>query len=152
MKVVVTLTKEFFREHPKAGKPTHFAKSVKEGIKIHTCRDNYEYWAKKIEALKAANGTLCIREWSGKPYRSPQDTIEEIPSERVHVSTLTLTRLPGARYEAIVDGKEIDIRALATNDGFSDVRDFTAFLNPVFKMHGENTVKLAIIHFNEFEY
>lgn len=152
MNVVVILSKVYFSEHPKAGQPTNFAELVKSGKKIHTCRDNRDYWVKKIEALKDADGTLCIREWTGKPYRSPQGTIAEIPASTAHVSTLTLTRCPKSRYVATIEGREIDIRTLAHNDGFSDVKDFTAFLDPIFNMHGENTVELAIIHFNEFTY
>lgn len=48
MKVVVMLTKRFFDDHPRAGEETHFADLVREGKKIHTCRDNPEYWVKKI--------------------------------------------------------------------------------------------------------
>lgn len=161
MKVVVTLTKQFFNGHPRAGQPTDFADLVRSGKKIHTCRDNYDYWARKIEALKDAGGTLCIREWSGKPYRSPQDTIVEIPAESVHVSKLKLTRLSfdgptsGTHYHAysaIVNGKHIKIEDVAKHDGFTSERDFVAFLDPLFSKYQSTDIHLAIIHFNEFNY
>ena len=161
MKVVVTLTKQFFSKHPRAGEETQFASLVKAGKKIHTCRDNYDYWASKIEALKAAGGTLCVREWSGRPYRSPQDTIVEIPAERVHVSKLKLTRIsldgptPGTHYHAysaIVNGKNVRIEEVARHDGFECERDFVAFLDPLFDRDNTNTEYLAIIHFTDFNY
>lgn len=161
MKVVVTLTKEFFKGHPRAGQSTCFAMMVREGVKIHTCRDNAEYWTKKIEMLKSADGTLCIREWSGRPYRSPQDTIVEIPAETVHVSKLKLTRItqPGPsvgtfyhNYAAKVNGKSVRIEEIAGHDGFTSSRDFVAFLDPLFSKYQSTDIHLAIIHFNEFNY
>ena len=161
MKVVVTLTKEFFKGHPRAGQSTLFARMVREGVKIHTCRDNAEYWTKKIEMLKSAGGTLCIREWSGKPYRSPQDTIAEIPAETVHVSHLKLTRLtfdgPTKEtryhsYSAMVNGKNVRVLEIANNDGFVNERDFVAFLDPLFDKYKVSTIHLAIIHFTDYKY
>ena len=161
MKVVVTLTKQFFNGHPRAGQPTDFADLVRSGKKIHTCRDNADYWSGKIEALRDAGGTLCIREWSGKPYRSPQDTIVEIPAESVHVSKLKLTRItqPGPsvgtfyhNYAAKVNGKSVRIEEIAEHDGFTSSRDFVAFLDPLFSKYQSTDIHLAIIHFNEFNY
>lgn len=161
MKVVVTLTKQFFNGHPKAGQPTDFANLVRSGKKIHTCRDNADYWSGKIEALKDAGGTLCIREWSGKPYRSPQDTIVEIPAETVHVSQLKLWRHSyiGAfdhkqhnDYSAMVDGKDVRLVDIAYNDGFWNEHDFVAFLDPLFNKYQSTDIHLAIIHFTDFNY
>jgi len=84
-KVVVMLTKVFFSEHPKSGQETHFADLVKAGKKIHTCRDNFNYWAEKIASLKRTGGVLSVRQWSGKPYRSPQEIVVEIPASKVGV-------------------------------------------------------------------
>lgn len=161
MKVVVMLTKVFFREHPKGGQDTHFADLVRNGGKIHTCRDNPEYWIKKIERLKAAGGTLSIREWEGKPYRSPQDTVMEISSEVVHVSVLKLTRLTfdgptsGCHYHtysAIVGNRHVLTEEIAKNDGFDNEHDFLAFLDPLFDKYQSETIRLAIIHFTDFRY
>lgn len=155
MKVIVTLTKEYFYQHRKAGQPTGFAESVKNGSKIHTCRDNYDYWAAKIEALQKSGGNLCIREWSGKPYKDKQVTILEVPAETAAVQPLYLHQTP-AGYMAYVetDGgtkKRVGIEQLAANDGFTDAADFTDFFKPLFKPC-ENVIKLAIIHFTPFRY
>lgn len=161
MKVVVTLTKKFFDQHPRAGQPTWFADAVKAGVKIHTCRDNYDYWVKKVEALKDADGTLCIREWTGRPFRSPQGTIKEIPAATVHVSQLKLCRhsYVGAfdhkqhnDYSAVVDGEDVRLVDIAYNDGFWNERDFTAFIDPLFAKYDTDTITLAIIHFTPYRY
>ena len=161
MKLVVTLTKQYFKSHPKAGEPTQFADMVRNGSKIHTCRDNADYWIGKIESLKATGGTLCIREWSGRPYRSPQDTVMEISSEVVHVSVLKLTRLTfdgptsGCHYHtysAIVGNRHVLTEEIAKNDGFDNENDFLAFLDPLFDKYQSETIRLAIIHFTDFRY
>ena len=138
MKLVVTLTKQYFKSHPKAGEPTQFADMVRGGSKIHTCRDNADYWIGKIESLKATGGTLCIREWSGRPYRSPQDTVMEI----CHYHT----------YSAIVGNRHVLTEEIAKNDGFDNEHDFLAFLDPLFDKYQSETIRLAIIHFTDFRY
>jgi uncharacterized protein YjhX (UPF0386 family) len=154
MKVIVTLTKEYFYQHRLSGQPTGFAEAVKNGKKIHTCRDNYEYWSAKIEALRQADGKLCIREWSGKPYRDKQNTIAEVPAETAAVQPLYIHMTPSG-YMAYVetdDGtkKRVGIEQLAANDGFSDAADFIDFFNPL--LNRESVIKLAIIHFTPFRY
>lgn len=162
MKAVVTLTKKFFDAHPAlAGQPTGFANMVRSGKKIHTCRQNFLYWSAKIEALKAANGVLCIREWSGRPYRSPQDTIIEIPASAVGVERLVLTkgkhhvepyRHTITYHRATVEGKEVDIAELARNDGFDNAIDYTDFFKPLFDEAEDGSIEMAILHFTTFRY
>ncbi len=161
MKVVVTLTKKFFDQHPRAGQPTGFADAVKAGTKIHTCRDNYDYWVKKIDTLKDADGILCIREWTGKPYRSPQGTIKETPAAMVAVSKLELTkgkhRVEPYRhsveyYRATVDGVPVDVETLARNDGFTSAKDYVGFFTPLFDKAADGRIEMAIIHFTPYRY
>ena len=161
MKAVVMLTKVFFEGHPKAGQETCFAELVREGKKVHTCRDNYEYWQKKIDKLKTEGGMLCIRQWTDKPYRSPQETIAEIPADEVAVSKLTITKnqhrvLPYKHtmtyITAYVDGRQTNIETLAANDGFTRTKDFVAFISPLFDKYHSDTITLAIIHFKPHIY
>lgn len=161
MKAVVMLTKILFDGHPMAGQETKFADSVKAGKKIHTCRDNYDYWSKKIGKLTAEGGTLCLRQWTAKPYRSPQETIAEIPADQVGVCKLEVKRYEHrvepyrhtvTCYQATVDGQPADIDEIAKNDGFTQTRDFTAFIAPLFDKYKSDTITLAIIHFNKYRY
>ena len=160
MKAVVMLTKVFFEGHPKAGRPTNFSDSVRAGKKIHTCRDNAGYWTKKIETLKTQGGTLSVREWQDKPYRSPQVVVAGFPATEVGVSELVLTRttphnLPHSKYteyQAKIGDRCIDINELYKNDGFTDPADFLAFIDPLFDKYNSDTITLAIIHFNNYRY
>lgn len=162
MKVVVILTKRFFDGHPRAGEETHFADLVRDGKKIHTCRDNADYWCNKIERLKAAGGTLSIREWEGKPYRSRQITIADIPAEQVDVQRLTVQRAyvhilnsnaePLVGYRATINDKLVPMKELATNDGFDRERDFEDFIDPLFDKYHSDTITLAVIYFNNYRY
>lgn len=161
MKAVVMLTKFFFDGHPRAGEDTNFAELVREGVKVHTCRDNFEYWQKKIDKLKKEGGTLSVRQWTEKPYRSPQETIIEIPTDEVAVSKLTFTRnkhrvLPYTHeltyITAYVDDRQTNIETLANNDGFTRTRDFVAFISPLFDKYHSDTITLAIINFKQYIY
>jgi hypothetical protein len=107
--LVVLLSKTYFPQHPKAGKPTMFCEKVLNefyadkrilpvdsgnhapNYKKHTCRKNFEYWSEKVEKLKAENGVLSVRELIGKPYQKPgQNTIIDIPAKDIEVQKLTL--------------------------------------------------------------
>jgi hypothetical protein len=173
MKAVVLLSKTFFSQHPKAGKPTYFKEkvlarqmtvkrptlniklTVPDGSeikerKIHTCRANYEYWKEKIDRLKAEGGVLGIRQWSGKPYRSPQETIINISAETVGVQKLTI-EYGKQKFIPSVDNKIIHLPELAANDGL-DTYDFIDWFKPVFETERKEILDFAIIHFTKFRY
>jgi hypothetical protein len=130
MKAVVLLSKTFFPQHPMAGYLTYFFEKVTgfQGNaykKIHTCRSNYDYWKKKIDRLKAKGGVLSVRQWSEAPYRSPQETIIDIPAEIVGVQKLEL------RAEKIVVYNEL------LNDDFTE------------KTNEEGKKIVSVKHYNE---
>jgi hypothetical protein len=175
MKAVVLLSKTFFPQHPKAGKPTFFAEKVDNNFrslpvvisgevtnnKIHTCRSNYEYWKKKINRLKAEDGVLSVRRWNASPYRSPHETIIDIPAEIVDVQRLVFCNSNIERpfvdrknvlFGIEAESKRINLETLATNDGLS-VEDFIAWFKPAFeKRKNADILDFAIIHFTTFRY
>lgn len=90
---VITLSQVFPTWHKRAGEPTKFraaflsgqtcSKCKKRnpamctgecfsGLKIHTIRANYPLWLKRITEVQQGKAVLSVRQWSGKPYRSPQ--------------------------------------------------------------------------------
>ncbi|MDR0575625.1 MAG: hypothetical protein LBG96_16660 [Tannerella sp.] len=167
MKVVVILSKAFPPKHPKAGWETDFSLRVKCGQalsdgardcgfpycglcrlynergKIHTCRIDYDYWKKRINRLKEVGGVLSVRQWSGVPFRSRQETIVDIPAEYVGIQRAVFTEeMEGAHIADDI----VFVEELADNDGLSS-EDFLAW----FKDHDPSR-PLAVIHFTKFRY
>lgn len=178
----IMLSKTFFPQHYRAGQPTGFAELVRKGVKRHTCRANYDYWKDRIATLQKRNGTLSLRQWSGKPYEKGSHTerILDVPASMVEVQRLVLMRTPsedieptyeehdgtfvrvqGYEYTAEVEGHPCDVGTIAKNDGLS-LEDFKAWFNPVFDEYeakgGEasepkrTALTFAIIHFTTFRY
>lgn len=125
-KIVITLSRVFPVTHSRHGEPTGFAEKLASGEKKHTIRRNYDLW--KVNAKKMGRGgyALSIRQWSGRPYNSPQVEVLEVnkhfgvqPIEiYYHADNDTIT--------AKIDGREwldADCYEIAKNDGLS-VQDF----------------------------
>jgi hypothetical protein len=119
--------------------------------KIHTCRANYGYWEKKIARLKEAGGVLSVRQWSDKPYRSPQETIIDIPAEIVGVQKLRLVLCNDKSLLTSVDGKSLLTSIVAKNDGLW-AQDYIDWFAPVFRKEQKEVLDFAIIHFTKFRY
>ena len=161
MKAILTLSKKFFPAHFRSGEETNFKEKLLRGEKIHTCRMNYWYWSNKISRIIDSDGVLSIRQWSDKPYRSPQEIVKDIPAYIVGVQKLKLTRYLETRavvFYASVDGESVSIEDLARNDGLTQ-KEFEAWFNPTFDKEAKNflnpkniTLTFAIIHFTKQRY
>lgn len=138
---VLTLSKQFMTTHPKAGQPTDFFEKIRAGIKKHTIRGNYDLWKKRIDEIHAGIAVLSIREWSGKPYASPQ--IELMKTTQVSVQKLERTLLGW-----FVDDVDSDLcfYTLSANDGLS-FEDFKSWFKSV-----KLNKPMAIIHFTNLRY
>ena len=178
---VVTLTKTFFPAHPQAGEETRFREKVHSGVKLHTCRQNYAYWKRIIEGIKAKGGVLSVRQWIGRPFHQPgQETVIEVPADQVGVQRLELRRervvteffaeeqkAPFVRaisheWTAEVDGRNVPIELLAANDGLT-VEEFKAWFAPAFNKaekkypiltaaSNATILEFAVIHFTKQRY
>lgn len=171
MKAVLTLSKTFFKGHFREGSKTYFNDKVMYGQKIHTCRGNYKLWKERIDKIKDRGGTLSLREWIDKPYRSKQHTIKDITAEDVGIQKLIFSRkhievenhplndvMPIYRYETIIDGSKVKLDLLAENDGLSS-NEFLYWFAPAFKKaekegqdHKYIELEFAIIHFTKYRY
>lgn len=122
------ISKYFLKGHPREGEETNFRKLIEDGQKIHTIRDNYEWWKKIVDQVNAGEAVLSLRQWEGKPYRS-------LPKEFMQLTKLGIEKLnPGGN----------DWITISTNDGLG-LADFTNWFD------FEKEVK-AIIHFTNFRY
>lgn len=91
---VLTLSKFFPSTHIRKGEPTSFRDAFNAGQvfnrgsaclyrhpKKHTIRSNYPLWLKRITEVQAGKAVLSVRQWTGKPYRSPQEEIAILTNE-----------------------------------------------------------------------
>ena len=113
--------------------------------KIHTIRQNYEFW-KRFEGKEIALFT-----WEGKPYRSRQKVF--CTKRIVSVQEVYLYDFYGSRYflrfqHPTDDNQIFDDHCMAANDGFEDLFEFQVWFNRKDYPPG----KMAIIHFTDFRY
>lgn len=144
---VITLSKNFMKEHPKAGQPTNFKEKFLSGEKIHTIRGNYPLWEKRIKEVQEGKAILSIREWIGIPYKEKQVLIKDLTcNDGVGIQKLAFDN---GRFESqSVDGDYCYtvLDKPAMNDGlsFEDFRDWFKKCNL--------SEPMAIIHFTKFRY
>ena len=113
-KYILLVSRTFLRGHQREGQQTNFAELIKQGVKLHTIRMNYEHWTKVKEKVDKGEALLSIRYWTGSPYRSTQEEImvlEKFDIQRIHIAP---------DHSIVVDGRALDRyegQKLMTNDG-----------------------------------
>lgn len=162
---VITLSQVFPTWHKRAGEPTKFraaflsgqtcSKCKKRnhamctsecfsGLKIHTIRANYPLWLKRITEVQQGKAVLSVRQWTGKPYGSPQEEIAMLTNEDgIGIQELKMIDL---FRPTTINGNRVELPDLAANDGlsFNDWYDW-------FKSY-DLKQPMAIIHFTKFRY
>lgn len=152
-KIIISISRVFPVTHSRRGKPTSFAEKITSGSKLHTIRSNYDQWKLNAEKTESGKYYLSIRQWSGRPYHSPQVECLQIFNPisvqrlelRYHADNDTIT--------AKIDGREwldADCYTIAKNDGLS-VQDFKEWF---FGQHpkADKVFYGVIIHFTDFRY
>lgn len=153
---VITLSKTFPRTHIHSGRETNFAHLLGNGLnltedglkicrhKIHTVRTNLPLWEKRISEIQSGQAVLSIREWTGRPYGSPQKELARLTgSDGVGVQALKLKDLFSS---TVIDGEKVDLPDLAAHDGLS-FSDWYDWFRKV-----DLRQPMAIIHFTKFRY
>jgi hypothetical protein len=168
------LSELFPAYHPKKRLPTYFEGKIRYAInldefivsfpesKIHTCRENYEYWKKRIDKVNAGLAVLEVYCWVGKPYGEGSTTRVLFTFDKdsgIGVQQISIHKLDGEYIcfagENTLFGNtqyyesKIDIDTLAANDGLS-IKDFEDWFAPKFKK--SDFFEGAIIHFTKFRY
>ena len=153
---VITLSRTFPKTHIHSWRETYFANLLSNGLnppedglkicrhKIHTVRTNLPLWEKRISEIQSGNAVLSIREWTGKPYGSPQKELARLTgSDGVGIQVLKLENLLDP---TVIDGEKVELADLAAHDGlsFSDWYDWFR--------KADLTQPMAIIHFTNFRY
>jgi hypothetical protein len=139
---VLTLSQVFPKNHSRKGESTGFATNKK---KIHTIRGSYALWKKRFETIDKGQGMLAIRQWSGKPYVSPQ--IEVANLYREDGIGIQKIEFDPAVHSCKIDGKEHLVEeSVAVNDGLS-YKDFKEWFK------GDDDFEpMVVIHFTKFRY
>ena len=184
---VITLSQVFPTWHKRAGEPTKFRAAFLSGqtcskckkrnhamctsecfsvLKIHTIRANYPLWLKRITEVQQGKAVLSVRQWSGKPYRSPQIEITRLTVKHgVGIQKVVFYRTEWYDddnkchycYDVTLDNdKGINIDDIARNDGLNPIDFIEWFDRDICKQKldddGRIHKELAIIHFTKFRY
>ena len=152
-KIIITLSRLFPATHSRRGEPTDFASKLASGEKKHTIRKNYDQWKVNAEKMERSKFYLSIRQWSGRPYKSPQVEIAQ-RNNPIGVQPIELYyHADNDTITAKIDGREwldADCYTIAKNDGLS-VQDFKEWFFG--KDPKEDKVFTGvIIHFTDFRY
>ena len=161
----IMLSKVFPATHTRKGEPTYFSQKVQacqhptafpnELPKLHTIRENYNLWRDRIAQVQAGEAEICLRQWTGAPYRSKTVEIMRLGyDDGVGIQKLNFG-WRGDKQVPVIEGWYMDgecgsKKELAKNDGLS-LEDWQEW----FKAHEKDTVydkPLAIIHFTSFRY
>lgn len=160
-KYVIVLSRTFPKWHPRAGEPTYFGEKAFETImyerngttvaydwpgKYHTIRGNYDLWRKRFEKIDRGEACLVLKQWSGVPYRSKQETIALLTKED-GIGLQKLEFYNGCLQQPILSsGLTIRVESLAQNDGLS-LEDWEAWFKS-----DDLTKPHAIIQLTKFRY
>lgn len=177
----IMISKNFMKDHPRAGQPTFFKEKIwagqaetrfpefkfpKEDVdydwheyynaipKIHTIRDNYDYWARVAEEVNAGRGILSLRQWTKSPYNFARDGSKQKEFLRLTKMGVQRAKIVGVTMDCMgeisnglvaeIEGEARMIPIVAKRDGLS-TEDFIAW----FKEPMSNG---AVIHFTDFRY
>lgn len=141
---VLMISTHFQKDHPRQGEETHFKEKILSGTKIHTIRDNYDFWEKRIKEVMSGDAILSVRQWIGKPYWSKQKTIIDLNKDSgVGIQRLISTEIFGIDIDGITDRDNLN--ELAAYDGLS-LEDFKSWFEK------SSCRPLAIIHITNFRY
>lgn len=144
---VLIVSRNFPATHVLKGKPTEFFEKILSKEKKHTIRGNYAFWKKRIDEVNQGIAVLSVRQWSAKPYCSPQHELIRFSQGMVGVQKLSMD-IKNFTLSYLIDNAHsvLNTHVLANNDGLSK-DEFVQWFKQV-KHHDQ----LAIIHFTSFRY
>jgi hypothetical protein len=169
--IVLILSSQFMKEHPRAGEQTNFREKILSALnrdeelvatcfqkppqKLHTIRAKFKEWEAKIAKVNRGEAVLRVVTWSGVSYRSKWvDVCTLTKDDGIGVQELQFDKDDWSwAWVSNTDKADLSPRTLqpsynrlSKNDGLS-VDDFKAWFK------GYNLAEpLAIIHFTNFRY
>lgn len=152
-KIIITLSRLFPKMLSRGGEQTEFAEKLRQGEKIHTIRKNFDLWKVNAEKMESGRYYISIRQWSGRPYKSPQVEIAQRHNP-IGVQPIELYyHADNGTITAKIDGREwfdADCYTIARNDGLSteDFKEWFFGKDP----KEDKVFTGVIIHFTDFRY
>lgn len=144
-KVNLVVSRKFPVQHSRAGQTTGLIEKLLKGAKIHTIRDNIDYWRGKVARVNAREMYISAKMWLGQPYNSPQQEMRRITKAGLQIIEMSYR---SGRLTVEIDGRKYtELETLAGNDGLS-LEDFIGWFFPDGRTHYLG----AIIHFTDFRY
>lgn len=169
-KIILSLSKRVPLCLTRKGEPTYFKEKLNNALynqsstvsdldgaiiterKIHTIRGNFARWKHNIDKIAGGGFYLSVRQWSARPYNSPQEEIFQIHSGGIGCQRITMSYDPDANeVKAVIDGKYMaDVEQIAKNDGMSldDFKEWFFSKEPTEK----KLFTGVIIHFTPYRY
>lgn len=141
---VLTVSRVFPATHQKKGRPTDFISKILEELKLHTIRQNYELWKKRIDDVNNGLAYISVRCWDGAPYNSSQTEYLAFSGDCIGIQKLEFDRHLGIFIDDV--DNDVKISELAKNDGLT-IEDFRDWFKPI-----KLNEPYAIIHFTNFRY
>lgn len=137
---ILSISKHFFKDHPRAYQSTDFKVKIMNRFKIHTIRVNPDYWINIIIQIIEGIGFLSLRQWVGEPYISKSCEFLKLTK-----SGYELINKKDGKWYVTRSNEEINVNVLCRNDGLS-FNDFNAWF-PL-----DHYQSLIVIHFTDFRY
>lgn len=136
---VLIVSEKFPAHHFRKGELTYFISKILNKTKLHTIRNNYSLWKKRIDEVNRRKAVISLRIWSGKPYNSKQ-------LEILKITGLGIQLLEFSDEEACIDGVVFpSVDLIAQNDGLNKEELISWF-------KGRLEGAMALIHFSDFRY
>lgn len=137
---ILLLAKKYPKYHKRAGEDTNFDLEFLSGNKIHTIRQNFKLWEKRLQSPFI----LSVREWKGEPYKSKQQILKNISSDK-----LSYDKILVSSKSIVILRKTLNIvpnKSVCKNDGLT-IEDF----NDWFKNY-PRVESMILIYFNNQRY
>lgn len=146
------ISSHFPKSHTRAGQLTFFIDEILKVRKIHTIRDNFDLWKKRVDEVNKGEAIISIRTWEGLPYRSKQiEKLQLTKHSGCGVELITMYKHSENEIVYSINSKNLEaLYIIARNDGLQ-LEDFRKWFFPEWKGK-EQYFKGAIIHFTNFRY
>ena len=136
---VLIVSEKFPVHHFRKGEPTNFISGILNNKKLHTIRNNYPLWKKRIDEVNRRKAIISLRVWNGKPYKDKQIEIMKITGLGIQLIDFT-------DQGVAVDGLTFPhIEEIAQNDGLT-LKELESWFK------GTPSGEYALIQFTKFRY